>query len=145
MGDEVTAIRGDFAVVSTLHPKTGVDVERVDDFKDCIISARRWLYVERLDITLMGPYETPEEARCKFAAASVVDCDKSVLAIQRVGAKSYVVARVASGVNMERGAWRRIYPSGGFCKSRPSVCGACATRQRVRACGAARAASAAGA
>ena len=103
MGD-ATAVRGDFDVVSTRDPATGAEAASVNDFKERIIAARRWTRVVPGDFTLMGPYESKAVALSTFATAAAIDIDLSIASIQRQGAKVYVVARVAAGVNLDTGA-----------------------------------------
>ena len=104
VGDATATVRGDFDDVPTRNPKTGVEAASVNDFKDCIIADRRWTRVVRGDITIMGPYESTAVARTSFATAPVVGNKLPIASIQRGGAEAYVVARVASGVDLETGA-----------------------------------------
>ena len=101
---DATTLRGDFDVVSTRDPATGVEAASVNDFKARIIAARRWTRVVRGDFTLVGPYESKTAALGTFATAAIVDCDLSIAAIQRPSTEVYVVARVAAGVNLDAGA-----------------------------------------
>ena len=101
---DAAALRGDFDVVSTRDPATGVEVACVNDFKERIIAARRWTRVVPGDLTIVGPYESKAAALSSFSTAACVDSDLSITSIQRLGAKAYVVARVPLDVNLDTGA-----------------------------------------
>ena len=107
---DATALRGDFDDVSTLHPTTRVEVSTVNEFKDCIIAACGWLHVRRGDFTLVGPYDSEAAARASLAVAvDIAEGRAPIARIKRLDAVAHVIARVASGVNLDTGALRSCH------------------------------------
>ena len=104
LGDTATHVSGDFGAVSKFTVGGSVAM-KVEQFKACIIAARRWTNVDGIDFTIQGPWATDSEARSSFAppSAKLVSATDDVATIELAGA-AYVVARVASGVTPLRGA-----------------------------------------